>query len=214
MATVFTKVLVGDCMDLLSEASSSAAGADGPVSATFLDRPFCQGKDYEFFDEARPEDGYWQWMTEICPRVRRDCRRRRPVLHAAGEERRAGAEMSAGDRWSFQNLTVWMKSTSAVPGSRRFGKQYQIVAFGTKGDRPRVFHRQRIGPPLPRATSRRGGTGSTLRIAGMTSASCPRGALPGRRPHGASPVSASTSSRPLWRCWCASSCRRVIRAIS
>ena len=31
----------------------------------------------------------------------------------------------------------------------RFGKHYQIIAFATKGERPRVFHRLRINPPLP-----------------------------------------------------------------
>ena len=33
--------------------------------------------------------------------------------------------------------------------SRRFGKQYQIIAYATKGRRARVFHRLRIDPPLP-----------------------------------------------------------------
>ncbi len=51
--------------------------------------------------------------------------------------------------WTLQNLIIWMKSTSAVPGTRRFGKQYQIIAFGTKGERAGVFHRLRIDPPLP-----------------------------------------------------------------
>jgi len=51
--------------------------------------------------------------------------------------------------WTFQNLIVWKKKTSAVPGMRRFGKHYQIIAFATKGKRPRVFHRLRINPPLP-----------------------------------------------------------------
>ena len=31
----------------------------------------------------------------------------------------------------------------------RFGKHYQIIAFATKGERPQVFHRLRINPPLP-----------------------------------------------------------------
>ena len=50
--------------------------------------------------------------------------------------------------WAFQNLIVWKKTTSAVPGAYRFGKSFQIIAFATKGTRPRVFHRLRIDPPL------------------------------------------------------------------
>ncbi len=52
--------------------------------------------------------------------------------------------------WTLQNLIIWTKKTSAVPGQRRFGKQYQIIAFATKGSSPRVFHRLRIDlPPAP-----------------------------------------------------------------
>lgn len=51
--------------------------------------------------------------------------------------------------WTFQNLIVWKKKTSAVPGMKRFGKHYQVIAFATKGKTPRVFHRLRIDPPLP-----------------------------------------------------------------
>jgi DNA modification methylase len=52
-------------------------------------------------------------------------------------------------RWTFQNLIIWKKKTSAVPGMKRFGKHYQIIAFATKAESPRVFHRLRIDPPLP-----------------------------------------------------------------
>jgi DNA modification methylase len=51
--------------------------------------------------------------------------------------------------WTFQNLIIWKKKTSAVPQSVRFGKQFQIIAFATKGERTRVFNRLRIDPPLP-----------------------------------------------------------------
>ena len=51
--------------------------------------------------------------------------------------------------WTFQNLIIWKKKTSAVPGTKRFGKHYQVIAFATKGKTPRVFNRLRIDPPLP-----------------------------------------------------------------
>jgi DNA modification methylase len=51
--------------------------------------------------------------------------------------------------WSFQNLIIWKKKTSAVPCSNKFGKNYQVIAFATKSDTPRMFNRLRISPPLP-----------------------------------------------------------------
>ncbi len=50
--------------------------------------------------------------------------------------------------WMLQNLIIWTKRTSAVPNMWRFGKQYQIIAFATKGRKPRVFHRLRIDLPI------------------------------------------------------------------
>jgi site-specific DNA-methyltransferase (adenine-specific) len=50
--------------------------------------------------------------------------------------------------WSFQNLIIWKKKTSAVPCSSRFSKQYQIIAYAIKGDKPRVFNKLRIDLPL------------------------------------------------------------------
>lgn len=38
--------------------------------------------------------------------------------------------------------------TSAVPSVMRYGKAFQIIAFATRGNRPRMFNRLRIDPPL------------------------------------------------------------------
>jgi site-specific DNA-methyltransferase (adenine-specific) len=146
---MLSKVLVGDCTDLLSESSLRNAGVDTPVSLTFLDPPFNQGKDYEYFDDTMSEADYWQWITDVCRKVHDltvdggalyFMQREKNTEHVLRSMREAG--------WSFRNLVIWMKTTSAVPGSHRFGKQYQVVAFGTKGDRPRVFHRLRVDAPL------------------------------------------------------------------
>jgi DNA modification methylase len=48
----------------------------------------------------------------------------------------------------LQNLIIWTKRTSAVPNEWRFGKSYQIIAFATKGRKPRVFNRLRVDAPL------------------------------------------------------------------
>jgi site-specific DNA-methyltransferase (adenine-specific) len=50
--------------------------------------------------------------------------------------------------WTFQNLIIWKKKTSAVPSNIRFSKQYQIIVFATKGKKPRVFNKLRIDYPL------------------------------------------------------------------
>ncbi|MCD5390509.1 site-specific DNA-methyltransferase [candidate division NPL-UPA2 bacterium] len=51
--------------------------------------------------------------------------------------------------WTFQNLIVWKKKTSAVPSEVRYSKQHQIIAFATKGERPRVFNKLRVDLPIP-----------------------------------------------------------------
>lgn len=50
--------------------------------------------------------------------------------------------------WNYQNLIIWKKKTSAVPINVRYAKQYQIIAFAAKGDRPRIFNKLRIDLPL------------------------------------------------------------------
>ncbi len=51
--------------------------------------------------------------------------------------------------WKFQNLIVWKKRTSAVPVKGKYGKQYQVIIYATKGERAKIFHRLRINPELP-----------------------------------------------------------------
>ncbi|MDI6654332.1 MAG: site-specific DNA-methyltransferase, partial [Candidatus Hydrothermarchaeota archaeon] len=50
--------------------------------------------------------------------------------------------------WVFQNLVIWKKKTSAVPGEFRFSKQYQIIAVAIKGEKPRVFNKLRVDLPI------------------------------------------------------------------
>jgi len=146
---MLAKLLVGDCTELLRPGLPDELGLPGLVSLTFLDPPFNQGKDYNHFDDSMPEQDYWKWMTEICGKVH--------ALTAEGGalyfmQREKNAEYVLRclreSGWCLQNLIVWMKRTSAVPGTRRYGKQYQIIAFGTKGPRARVFHRLRVDLPL------------------------------------------------------------------
>ncbi len=137
------QVVQGDCDVYLAQ-------ADAVFDLTFLDPPFNQGKDYTHHEDDLPTDEYWAWMTEICQKIftrTRDggalyfMQREKNTEHTLRCLRESG--------WTLQNLIIWKKKTSAVPSAQRYGKHYQIIAFATKGQKPHLFHRLRIDPPLP-----------------------------------------------------------------
>lgn len=142
---VYSKVVEGDCLKHLNE------GSINNIHLTFLDPPYRQGKNYRFFDDNQPAWKYWSWLKEILHKVYEATadggaiyfmQREKNALQVLKVLRKTG--------WKFQNLIVWKKKTSAVPCNSRFSKQYQIIAYATKGDKPRVFNKLRIDlPPLP-----------------------------------------------------------------
>lgn len=116
---------------------------------TFLDPPFNQGKSYAYFNDNLPEEVHWGWMKEICEAIHTltldggaiyFMQREKNLEHVLRALRETG--------WTVQNVIVWAKRTAAVPIVWRFGKQYQIIAFATKGSKLRVFHHLRIDAPL------------------------------------------------------------------
>ncbi len=120
------------------------------LDLTFLDPPFNQAKDYASHDDDMPEAEYWGWMQQVCGAVYAQTSEGGAIYFMQREknsEQVLRCLREAG--WTLQNLIIWKKLTSAVPMSRRFGKQYQIIAYATKERRARVFHRLRIDPPLP-----------------------------------------------------------------
>lgn len=134
----------GDCLEQLDRLKQQ----DKSVDLTFLDPPFNQGKDYQYFQDDLPEEKYWDWMTQVCQKVYESTTTGGAIYFMQREkntERVLRCLRESG--WTFQNLIIWLKKTSAVPCRKRFGKQYQIIAFATKGKSPRVFHRLRIDPP-------------------------------------------------------------------
>ena len=140
------QVVQSDINDFLLSPAYAACELD----LTFLDPPFNQAKDYASHDDDMPESKYWDWMKRVCSTVYAQTsdggaiyfmQREKNSEHVLSCLRESG--------WTLQNLIIWKKLTSAVPMSRRFGKQYQIIAFATKGGKARVFHRLRIDPPLP-----------------------------------------------------------------
>jgi DNA modification methylase len=143
------QVIHGDCLEKLRKDVFRREASAAEVCLTFLDPPFNQGKDYEHFDDALPEEEYWQMMREVCARVWE--------LTAAGgaiyfmqREKNTEAVLRClrETDWTLQNLIIWTKRTSAVPNTVRYGKQFQIIAFATKSRHPRVFNRLRIDAPL------------------------------------------------------------------
>lgn len=120
------------------------------IALSFLDPPFNQDKTYNAWDDNLPPEKYWEWMREICKKVYALTSEGGAIYFMQREKNTEFVLQALRDTgWTFQNLIIWKKKTSAVPGTKRFGKHYQIIAFATKGRTPRVFHRLRIDPPLP-----------------------------------------------------------------
>jgi len=145
-----TAILTGDCIEWLTPAKLISKGVQDPLDLTFLDPPFNQNKEYTHHFDSLPADVYWSWLTDVA-RHARECSSEGAGIYLMHREKNVAHVIrtleDAG--WSFQNLVIWRKKTSAVPSQIRFGKQYQIIAFATNGPRPRVFNRLRIQPPLP-----------------------------------------------------------------
>lgn len=139
------KIIRGDCLKYLSSKKISQ-----DVDLTFLDPPFNQDKEYNSWNDNLPDDRYWQMMEDVCRGVFR-------ITSDGGAiyfmQREKNAEFILKclheSGWSYQNLIIWKKKTSAVPCSNKFGKHYQVIAFATKGETPRLFNRLRILSPLP-----------------------------------------------------------------
>ena len=120
------------------------------IDLSFLDPPFNQDKVYHAWDDNLPPEEYWGWMRDIRAKVYALTSDGGALYFMQREKNTEFVLQCLRDTgWTFQNLIIWKKKTSAVPGMKRFGKHYQIIAFATKGKTPRVFHRLRIDPPLP-----------------------------------------------------------------
>jgi len=120
------------------------------LDLTFFDPPFNQGRFYRHFNDKQEAHSYWEWIAEVLSAVRA---KTSPggAVYCMHREKNAEFVLSALRRagWSFQNLIIWKKMTSAVPCQNRFGKHYQIIAHATNGAQARVFHKLRIDSPLP-----------------------------------------------------------------
>lgn len=116
---------------------------------TFLDPPFNQGKEYRSHNDNMSHQEYWAWMRSICEQSYSHSNSGAAIYFMQREKNtRYVIESLESTGWTFQNLIVWKKKTSAVPIQNGYGKHYQIIVYATKGTKPRVFNKLRIDPPL------------------------------------------------------------------
>ena len=146
MTQLDARVFLDDCARFLTHPAKEVPLFD----FTFLDPPFNQGKEYRKHDDRLDDGEYWDWMREVCS-LTLDHSSEGAAMYFMQREKNAENVLRVlrESGWRFQNLIVWRKKTSAVPSEVRYGKAYQVIAFATKGQRPRVFNRLRIDPPVP-----------------------------------------------------------------
>lgn len=138
------KVLKEDCLKWFDNYSEEN------IHLTFIDPPFRQGKDYRFFDDNQPEERYWGWLKEVLSKVYKITVKGGAVYFMQREKNTENVlRLLRETGWTFQNLVIWKKKTSAVPSEIRYSKQYQIIAFATKSGKPRVFNKLRVDLPIP-----------------------------------------------------------------
>ena len=136
------QVINDNCLKILSELSNK-------IDLTFLDPPFNQQKDYASHNDDLPENEYWEMMQKACSQIFEKTTDGGAIYFMQREKNSEQVlRVLRETGWTFQNLIIWKKMTSAVPGQMRFGKAFQTIVFATKGKRPRVFNRLRINPPL------------------------------------------------------------------
>lgn len=139
------KIIEGNCLEIFREKKIKEK-----IHLTFLDPPFNQGKEYSYHEDLMESEDYWNMMKEVCENSY-ELTDEGGAIYFMQREKNTESVLRClrESKWSFQNLIIWKKKTSAVPSNYRYGKQYQIIAFATKGERPRVFNKLRISPPLP-----------------------------------------------------------------
>lgn len=140
-----TQLIQDDCENYLRKANIESTNFD----FTFLDPPFNQGKQYREHNDSMADNDYWDWMKNICRSIY-NLSSTGAAIYFMQREKNSEQVMRVirESGWTFQNLIIWRKKTSAIPSTVRYSKSYQIIVFATKGYRPRIFNRLRIDPPL------------------------------------------------------------------
>jgi DNA modification methylase len=120
------------------------------IDMTFLDPPFNQQKEYALHNDDMSEADYWTMMKNVCQAVYNITKKGGSIYF---KKKKKNTELVLQTLrktgWEFQNLIIWKKRTSAVPVKGKYGKQYQVIVYATKGEKAKTFHRLRINPPSP-----------------------------------------------------------------
>lgn len=137
------KIFCGDSLQVIPQINQK-------IDLTFLDPPFNQQKDYALHNDNMPHEAYWAMMKNVCQAVF-DITNEGGSIYFMQREKNTEfvLQILRETGWEFQNLLIWKKRTSAVPVKGKYGKQFQVIIFATKGDRAKTFHRLRINPELP-----------------------------------------------------------------
>lgn len=137
------EIIQDNCERLLKEAKIEK------FDLSFLDPPFNQNKEYRNHNDNMHHSDYWDWMKRVCKLILKNTSGGGAIYFMQREKNTQYVlEALESTGWTFQNLIIWKKKTSAIPCVKRFGKHFQIIAFATKGETPRVFNKLRINPPL------------------------------------------------------------------
>ena len=89
------------------------------IDLSFLDPPFNQDKVYNAWDDNLPPEEYWQWMHGICAKVYALTSDGGALYFMQREKNTEFVLQCLRDTgWTFQNLIIWKKKTSAVPGEK------------------------------------------------------------------------------------------------
>jgi DNA modification methylase len=143
MVDMSYQLFCGSSVDILPDITKK-------VDLTFLDPPFNQQKDYALHNDNMPQEQYWDMMKKVSRHVY-SITNEGGCLYFMQREKNTEfvLQVMRETGWEFQNLIVWKKRSSAVPVRSKYGKQYQIIAYATKGERAKTFNRLRINPKLP-----------------------------------------------------------------
>jgi DNA modification methylase len=141
---IINQIFCDDCVEVMNKLPHNI------VHLTFLDPPFNQQKDYSLHNDNMPMEEYWELMERVCSSVF-DITVEGGAIYFMQREKNIEFVLQTLRKtgWFFQNLIIWKKRTSAVPVKGKYGKQYQVIVYATKGAKSKTFNRLRINPPLP-----------------------------------------------------------------
>ena len=135
-------IVNNDCVEVMDS-------TEYKFDLTYLDPPFNQNKNYNSHNDNMDPIEYWNWMKNVCKKIHYKTTSGGSIYFMQREKNvKEVIRVLEDTGWTFQNLIIWKKKSSAVPSNNNHGKHYQIIVFATKGRKPRVFNKLRIDPPL------------------------------------------------------------------